>query len=285
MPDILSVILRALSFILLFQAAGAAIFVALFARPSDRSQQAVRRIGQAAALAGLVLVAGHYALEAARMAGELSGIRDPALQEMVWRSPNRAALLCRLLGLLLIAVGLQGAGNRRTIVAVGGAVLAVGAFTLVGHTIVNVHRPALATLLLVHLLILAFWFGALGPLYLASIWETPGRASDLIERFTAVATWLVPVILLAGVGMAALLLPGVASLGEPYGRLLIAKVIGFALLMALAAANRWRLGPALAEGTIQSQRLFRRSVAAEYVLIAAILTITAIMTSLFSPDA
>jgi copper resistance protein D len=283
-PDILSVVLRALSFVLLFQAAGVAIFIALFSRRLDRSHSAVRRIGQAAALAGMVLVAGHYALEGARMTGEMSGIWDPAIQAMMWHSPNRAALLCRLLGLLLIALGLQGASHRRTIMALAGAVLATGAFTLMGHTSVNVHRAALATLLMLHLLIVAFWFGALGPLYLASLQETPARASDLIERFTAVATWLVPVILLAGAAMAALLLPNVAALREPYGRLLIAKVIGFALLMGLAAANRWRLGPALTAGTIHSERQFRRAVAAEYVLIAAILTITAIMTSFFSPE-
>jgi copper resistance protein D len=283
-PDFLSVVLRASSFVLLFQAAGVAIFIALFGRRLDRSRSAVRRMGQAAALAGVVVVAGHYALEAARMAGDMSGMWDPTLQGMVWHSPSRAALLCRLLGLLLVTVGLQAAGNRGTVMALGGAVLATGAFTLMGHTAVNVHRGALAALLLIHLLIVAFWFGALGPLYLASLRETPARAFDLIERFTAGATWLVPLILLAGVAMAALLLPNMAALREPYGRLLIAKVIGFALLMALAAANKWRLGPALAEGTMQSARRFRQSVAAEYVLIATILTITAIMTSFFSPN-
>jgi putative copper export protein len=57
-----------------------------------------------------------------------------------------------------------------------------------------------------------------------------------IERFSATATRLVPVILLAGVAMAVVLLPNVAALGEPYGELLIAKVVGFSLLMGLAAA-------------------------------------------------
>jgi putative copper export protein len=67
--------------------------------------------------------------------------------------------------------------------------------------------------------------------------------------------------------------------------LLIAKAVGFAVLMGLAAANKWRLGPALVHGPVQSGQWFRRSVAAEYVLIAAVLTITAVMTSFFSPEA
>jgi copper resistance protein D len=285
MTDVLSVVLRALSFVLLFQAAGVAIFIALFGGRLSSSRGAVRRLGQAAALTAIVLVAAHYALEAARMAGELSGLWDPALQGMVWHSPSRAALVCRLAGLLLIAIGLQVASPRSTMVAVGGAVLATGAFTLTGHTSVNVHRGALAMLLMLHLLVVAFWFGALWPLYLASLRETPARASDIIERFTTVATWLVPVILLAGIVMAVLLLPNISALSEPYGELLIAKVVGFAVLMGLAAANKWRLGPALVHGPVQSGRWFRRSVAAEYVLIAAVLTITAVMTSFFSPEA
>ncbi len=285
MPDVVSVILRALSFVLLFQAAGVAIFVAVFGRRLASSQVSVRRLGQAAAIAAIVLVAAHYALEAARMAGEMSGMWDPTLQGMAWNSPAGTALICRLLGLLLIAVGLQEASVRWTILAVGGTVLATGAFALTGHTSVNAHRAALAPLLMLHLLVVAFWFGALGPLYVASLRETPARASDIIERFTAVATWLVPVVFLAGIVMAVLLLPNLQALSEPYGELLIAKVVGFAVLMGLAAANKWRLGAALVHGPAQSGRWFRRSVAAEYVLIAAVLAITAVMTSFFSPDA
>src|SRR6266481_6109970 len=285
MPDVVSVILRALSFVLLFQAAGVAIFVAVFGRRLASSQVSVRRLGQAAAIAAIVLVAAHHALEAARMAGEMSAMWDPTLQGMAWNSPAGTALICRLLGLLLIAVGLQEASVRWIILAIGGTVLATGAFALTGHTSVNAHRAALAPLLMLHLLVVAFWFGALWPLSVASLRETPARASDIIERFTAVATWLVPVVFLAGIVMAVLLLPNLQALSEPYGELLIAKVVGFALLMGLAAANKWRLAPALAQGTIQSGQWFRRSVAAEYVLIAAILTITAVMTSLFSPEA
>jgi putative copper resistance protein D len=283
-PDVVSVVLRALSFVLLFQAAGVAIFVATFGGRLEGSRDTVRRLGQAAAVAAMALVSGHYALEAARMAGEMSGLWDPTLQGMVWNSPARAALICRLLGLLLIAVGLREASVRWTAVAVVGAMLATGAFTLTGHTSVNGHRAALAALLMIHLLIVAFWFGALWPLYAASLRETPARASDIIERFTAVATWLVPVILLAGIIMAILLLPNLQALSEPYGKLLIAKVVGFAVLMGLAAANKWRLGPALVHEPVQSGRWFRRSVATEYVLIAAIFTITAVMTSFFSPE-
>jgi len=97
---------------------------------------------------------------------------------------------------------------------------------------------------MMHLLAVAFWFGALVPLYLRG-WR-PG--------------WCV--ILLAGIAMAAIWLPSVAALREPYGQLLIAKMVGFALLMGLAAVNKWRLWPALAQGSADSGRRFRRAVSA-----------------------
>jgi putative copper export protein len=49
-----------------------------------------------------------------------------------------------------------------------------------------------AGLLMVHLLIVAFWFGGLWPLYVVSLRETPTQAAVVIERFSAVAAWLVP---------------------------------------------------------------------------------------------
>lgn len=282
--DVLSVILQALSFVLLFQAAGVAVFLAFFGRRLADSRSAVRRLGAGAAVAGLVVVAGHYVLEAARMAGELSGMWDASLQGMMWHSSSGAALIFRLVGLALIAIGLQRAQGRASILAALGAVLACLAFTFTGHTSVDAHRGILASLLMIHLLVVAFWFGALGPLYLASSRESSVRASELVEAFTTAATWLVPFILLAGVAIAFALLPSLSALRETYGELLIAKVVGFTALMGLAAANKWRLGPALAAGTAERRRRFRRSVAAEYVLIVGVLAVTAVMTTFYSPE-
>ena len=283
MMDVLSVILRALSFVLLFQAAGVAIYLALFGRRLADSRRDILRLGKRAAVAGLLLVAGHYVLEPARMAGEFSGMWDPSLQRMMWHSSSGAALILRLAGLGLIVIGLQRTRGRGSMLSILGAVLACLAFTLTGHTSVAAHRGLLASLLMIHLLVVTFWFGALGPLYLASSRETSVRAFEIVEAFTLVATWLVPVILLAGVAMAVALLPGVSALREPYGELLIAKLIVFAALMGLATANKWLLGPALAQGTVESGRRFRRAVAAEYLLIVAVLSVTAVMTTFFSP--
>jgi putative copper resistance protein D len=85
------------------------------------------------------------------------------------------------------------------------------------------------------------------------------------------------------VAMSVVLLEEFSNLWSPYGVALLAKVAGFGLLMGLATLNKWRLGPAIAAGNAASLATFRRSVVAEWCLIAGVLTITATMTLLFSP--
>ena len=277
----MSVAFRAVSFVLLLNAAGITIFIAVFGYLLPDSVPAIAKLGWRLAIGALACVAGHHALEAARMAGEMSGVVDPAMQTMTLRSSEGAAFALRMVGLALVALGLR-RGARSLAVGVTGAVLAVAAFTLTGHTSVTPHRPAAATLLTLHLLVVAFWLGSLWPLYLAAGREPPPVAAHLIDAFSRVAAWVVPVILLAGVGLTVLLVPDWAVFKQPYGQLLLAKVALFAVLMALATLNKWTLGPACARGRT---RAFKQAVAVEYVLICAVLAITAMMTTFYSPEA
>lgn len=284
MQDILSVALRALSFIFLLQAAGVTLFVAIFGRHLSSSQHLIRRLGGLSALLGIACVAGHFVLEAARMAGEMAGAMDASLQKTVLHSPNGVALALRVLGLSIVAVGLRGKGDLALTASVVGATIATFAFTVTGHTAIHPERWILNVLLVVHLLIVAFWFGALLPLYVVSVLETSAGTAKIVDLFSSVASWLVPGILLAGLALTAFLVPSLSVFGQPYGELLIAKFVGFVLLMGLAALNKWRLGPAIARGESPALPAFRRSVATEYVLIFGVLTATAIMTTFFSPE-
>ena len=54
--------------------------------------------------------------------------------------------------------------------------------------------------------------------------------------------------------------------------------------MGFAAVNKWRLGPAIAGGDAQVRTSFRRSVGIEFLLICIVLSITAVMTTLYSPE-
>jgi putative copper export protein len=278
-PDALSVAFRAVSFVLLLNAAGIPIFIAVFGHLLPDSLPAIAKLGWGLAIGALVFVAGHHALEGARMAGEMGGVVDPAMQAMTLRSSEGAAFGLRMVGLALIAVGLR-RGARA--VGITGAILATAAFALTGHTSVTPYRPAAAALLTLHLLVVAFWLGSLWPLYLVAGREPPHRAAHVIDAFSRVAAWVVPVILLAGVGLTLLLVPSWAVFRQPYGQLLLAKVALFAVLMALATLNKWTFGPACAKGRT---RAFKQALAIEYVLICIVLAITATLTTFYSPEA
>lgn len=292
-PDILSVVLRAGSFVLLLQAAGVAIFLTVFGRRLSVSSDAIRRLGRVSAVAAMVFVAGQFALEGARMTGDLAGAIDPSMQMIALRSSTGAAFVARMAGLMLVAAALRGgrtsaratdrASVMRTVLALMGGVLAVTSFTLTGHTSVDPHRPLLAALLLLHLLVVVFWFGALAPLYLASLRESAVIAGQIVQAFSVLAVWLVPCILLAGVALAVLLIPAVAVLAQPYGELLLTKAVLFAVLLALGALNKWRFGPEVGRGDMAAAT-FRRALVIEYILICAVLAVTAVMTAFYSPE-
>lgn len=279
-PDLLSVAVRALAFIAIFQAAGAALFLVAFGKRVT-NVTSTRRLGVVSAAVGLALTIAHLGLDAARMAGDFQGVLDPDLQHLAWASKSGASTLVQAAGLLVILVALS-LPTRAGIAWAGlGAAAAVGGFLLAGHTRSHPLRVVLAPLLGLHLLVGAFWFGSLLPLTFVVRDESRAAAADVLKHFSVVAGWLVPLILVAGLAMAYMLAGSLGILRRPYGELLVAKVAGFACLMLLAGFNKWRLVPALAAG--ESAIPLYRSIAAEYGLIASVLTVTAVLTTFYSP--
>lgn len=283
-PDTLSVILRGASFIALFQAAGTAIFLALFGHSLQSSSGALRRITRVAAIAGVVTVAGQLLLQAARMADDMSGIVDPALQAMTLGSADGATAAMRILGLTVIAIAIGRRDQAAMALCLAGALAVTASFVLSGHTASSPLRWLKAPLLFTHVTVVAFWFGALLPLHIASTRETARTAAQVTQAFSIIAGWWVPLILAAGLCLALILLRHAADLGRAYGFLLIGKLIGFCALMALAATNKYRLVPAIADGDENAARSFRVMLKVEYALISIVLSITVVMTTFFSPE-
>lgn len=283
--DLVSVVMRALSFIALFQAAGIVMFLAIFSREVDEARQPIRRLGRAAAIGGIVLVTGHFSLEAARMAGALSGVFDASLQLLVLDSPMAVAAALRIAGLIAILTALGRADSIHGIdkhLGLGGTILIIAGFLFVGHTAIHPDRIWLAALLSLHLGAVAFWFGALVPLLLITRHERDSRATQIAERFSRIASWWVPGILAAGVVLSLLLIDRWAVFSESYGQLLLAKLAGFLVLMVFATLNKWRYAPFIAKPAVAVA--FQRSIKAEFVLICAVLTATAVMTTFYSPE-
>lgn len=286
LADYLAVGLRALAIAATLQAAGLAVFRAAFGTRAGASD--LRMAGHARWIASgaLVLVVASQLFEPARLMGSLSGVFDASLHALLLSSDLGAVFSMRLLGLLCVAIGCMRATDRQFGVlasAIGATFIAVS-FSLMGHTAAHELRWALSLLLALHVLVLAFWFGGLGGFLIVARHEPVAINARVIGAFSSVAGWLVPGSMLAGVAMAAILLPGWASLGTPYGLSLLAKLAGFVVLLGLASLNKWRFGPAIAAGRKGALQAFQCIVFVEWGLIAVVIAITTVMTSLFSPD-
>src|SRR5260370_32984315 len=105
--DALSVSLRALIFVAVFQAAGISLFLALFGRLVVASESTLRRAATLSALVAMGVLVAQYVLEAARMSGEFSGLMDLTLQSQVMHSSTAAALALRLAGLVLLFLAMR----------------------------------------------------------------------------------------------------------------------------------------------------------------------------------
>ena len=280
--DAVAIGMRAAAFVGVLQATGLSLFAATHRTALAENASPLVALARSMALAGLALVLGHQFFEAARLAGDWSGLIDFDIQRGNWhRSPGVSALVAGA-GLAIVYAGccLQGVLSR--LLTILGALAVAGSFALTGHTTDSSVLPLLRLLLALHVAIVSYWLGSIVALVrLTRIARTPAlyKAST---AFSASAVWLVPAILPIGVAMAIGLLPNLAALRTMYGALLVSKVTGFAVLMALAAFNRWCVVPALDRDAPVATRRFRQMLHAEYLLIVGVLSVTAAMTSLYS---
>jgi putative copper export protein len=283
MIDVLWLALRAASFVFTVQAAGTGLFLVLFARELEAGSGAlIRRMGAHAAIGALGIVIAQALFEPLYLAGAWDGLRDPALRTLAYFSPAAIVPVLRLAGLAALVLALRRASGALYGLALPAALLALGSFLASGHALLDTRRLLLIPLLAVHVLVAAFWFGSLAALRKLLQRQPAQVLVPLLRSFSERALWLVPLLALAGVLLACLLLPDLSALRRPYGVLLCLKVLLFTLLMALAALNRLRFAPALARGEAAAPHL-RRTLNAEYLLLATLLIVTAAMTGLFSP--
>ena len=231
------------------------------------------------ALLGLFAAILAFALRAANLTGDASGMTDPEMLTLLWSTPVGTALALRVAGLGLLVLGLA-MGRLGLWVSVLGGVLAIWSFDHVGH--VSSRDTALLDIALTaHLLAAAFWIGILTPLKrLASSSVTYALAADVGHRFGMVASVAVPLLIIAGGYMGYALVGTIgALLGTGYGQALILKVVGVAALLGFAAANKLRFMPGVQRGDAKAAARLRTSILAEWLAVLAILATTALLTT------
>ena len=264
--------------------AGCALALASFSTLDGETVRMVRRLGLAGAFVAGAASAALVPMGAVYLAGGVwAGAADPALTGMVMSSPVGESLVVLIAGLGVVALCFL----FRTVprfVAVAGAVIVCASFALRGHVLAE-PRAVLAALVTVHLFGLAFWIGGLAPLHRLAGRADPVRAGTAAAEFGRRAVWVVPALAVAGAGLLVLLAGNpLDALQHTWGRLLAVKLALFLLLLSLAGFNKRRLTPALLAGDVEAGASLRRSIRLELVAVIVILTTTAALTTIASPD-
>ena len=238
-----------------------------------------RGLAMTFAVLGIVAAILAFSLRGANLTGDVSGLTDPEMLKLLWTTPVGTALLLRLVGLGLLIAGLL-MGRVGTWVSVLGGVIAIWSFDQVGH-VSGLGTTLLDLALMLHLLAVALWIGVLTPLKrLASSSSTYASAADVGHRFGVVASATVPVLIIVGGYMGYQLVGSFTALADTsYGQEMIIKVLLVCLLLGLAAANKLRFIPALRTGDPAVANHLSKSISVEWIVILAVLGMTAVLTT------
>jgi copper transport protein len=277
---------RALFLVALLTSTGGILALASVAGFGGEAVRRTRRILVLAAAAALALSVLLLGVAGCNLAGtSLAGLASATAWRVVSTSSLAKSLAVAVAGLVLILVALPRLGRNR-LVALAGSVIAMASFALTGHAATAAPPWLMRGAVPLHALCAAFWLGAL-PLLIAAVRAGPAAdAHRLVARFSAQAVIVVVVILLLGLAIALVQIGHVAMLWQtPYGIVLMGKLAAVALLLAVAAHNKWHAAPLLAGGGASARRVFLRAIAAEYVLFAAIVGFTAALGQIEPPRA
>ncbi len=288
--DAAAVLVKTVLYAATLGAAGGVFFLAYtrsLLEPSDRL--AIGRLVCSLAAAAIAASAARVLVTAASMSEDAAGMLDARLLAMVWHGGEGRAAAMRAGGLLLAIPALVRDGRsglrdgRSGWPAIIGAAVAATSFACVGHARAAV-QAATPLLLGVHVVAVAFWVGALGPLAIQVRRREPPELGAVAARFGRIAMVVVGVLLASGAVVLWILLGSVSELwGSGYGCLACVKIAFVACLLALAAWNKLRLVPRIVAGDPSAVRSLRRTIHAEMVVAGLILLTTAVLTTLAGP--
>ena len=246
------------------------------------------RYGVYSSVLGLVLVIVDFFLQVGLFADAgLVGLADSNYIAMIWDSPLGWQFVFRVLGFLLMLLVIGWSWKQGQALRWQGLLASILALTLLcfaglhaGHTVEQATWVHWA--LSFHFVIGLWWMGCLLPLALSCKSLALPDLQVLMERFGTIASFLVPILLLAGVALAYALTGTWHHLfTSTHGQLLLAKIALVAGLLGLAAYHKLRLVPRLT--VFQKAQTLQRSIYYEMGLGGLVLLITVLVSSVFGP--
>jgi len=300
------VVIRAIHFAATATTVGALIFRSVVAEPVLRSTPAATTVVRSQILLiawiGLAIAAATgvvwFQLQAAAMSGlpfgeaMTSGVLSTILNETQFGLVSKVRLL---LAIILAACLAYDRFAQARWLALGSAICFIAAIAWTGHAgstlgeLGNLHLAADA----LHLIAAAGWIGALVPLALllaaarrnqGFAWASLARRAT--QRFSTLGIVSVGTLLATGAINAWILVGSIhALIVTGYGQLLMLKLVLFAIMLALAAINRFWLTPRLGlspdnEPQLEALRQLARNSITEIALGLTIFAIVGVLGTL-----
>ena len=286
--EAVAVLAKAMTYASCFVAAGGVFFLRLFqSHLGDSEQAAIRHTCIVAAALCIGLSAMRIAIMNCQLSGEWSDAFDARMTRMVLASAEGLSTEWRVVGLaLLLTMRYPRVRNGFLWLPLLGGLMATLSFSVVGHAaaLAAASGAAAQCLISTHLLAVAFWLGALGPLHRLSKQKDLARVAALMLEFGKMASIVVAVLIAAGVLLLWQLLGKPEELWQSvYGHLILAKLAGVALLLSLAGINKLRLTPLLRTGDTSAIVVLQKTIVAEMVVAGLILLSTAALTTVTGP--
>ncbi|OKY26174.1 copper-binding protein [Thalassotalea sp. PP2-459] len=219
----------------------------------------------------------------------IQGAFAPYMVSIMWNSSVGETILVRAIGLIvalctIVLPTVFRSTSLKPCVKDGLLVISLFiiafSFTLIGHVSeLDVYYQAL---LMCHVLVMAWWCGALYPLKQACNVENDEKLCRLMVVFGKQASVMVSLLLLAGLLLAVELVGSFEVLfTSSYGRTLLIKLCLVIGILALASLHKLRLVPRL--NCKGGRALLSKSITVEMACAIAILFITSALTSVVGP--
>jgi len=244
-----------------------------------------------AAIGILVATVAGFVAQTATLAGSFGAVRDPGTLKAALLSMNFgiSSLVRLAMALLAIASAIfLGPGARLWSLCAALGTIACASFAWMGHGAATEGSAGWVHLVgdIAHLLAAAGWIGALAVFWIILARPISSAAGQqalchALVGFSGVGTVLVAIIVASGLINSVFLVGWVPAhiVATRYGQVLIAKLLLFAVMLALAAANRFRHTPYFTRALLKTEpettaiSHLRKSVTAETVTAAGVLAL------------
>lgn len=282
--DAAAIVIKMIVYATALIASGGLFFLAIFGgslTPAENRFTAT--VVRVSAIGGIAATIARILVLSAMLGDEWASAVDWSVVRILLHGSEGDAAIARLLGFAALAV-LANVNGALLVLPLTAAFAVIGSFPLTGHS--GSVEPSLLgrALVTLHLIGVSYWAGALLPLYQLSGNADRTRVAKVLRRFGDLAIALVGLLIAAAVSLATLLVGSITALvSSDYGQLLCAKMLVVVALLALATLNRFQLTQGIAADAPHSTTKLRRSIAAELVLMSAILALTATLTTVVGP--